>query len=143
MIGGDAAQKTQHPTCSCLPLVLGKTTWSIDTVGQRRLACHRGVRTSRCVVLSLQDKIVALTDAGTEADARAHVAQAAANRAELQRSRLEQVNIVQHRYMRECSAVVGMCNARRAGFKLGQRAAVNQRCNGQCATDFRVVNPKL
>jgi len=33
---------------------------------------------------------VALTDAGTEADARAHVAQAAANRAELSRSRLEQ-----------------------------------------------------
>lgn len=39
----------------------------------------------------LQDKIVALTDVGTEADARAHVAQAAANRAELQHSRLEQV----------------------------------------------------
>ncbi len=33
---------------------------------------------------------MALTDAGTEADARAHVAQAAANRAELSRSRLEQ-----------------------------------------------------
>jgi hypothetical protein len=42
----------------------------------------------------LQDKIVALTDAGTEADARAHVAQAAANRAELQRSRLEQVAVL-------------------------------------------------
>lgn len=40
--------------------------------------------------VSLQDKIVALTDAGTEADARAHVAQAAANRSELGRSRLEQ-----------------------------------------------------
>ena len=34
-----------------------------------------------------------LTDQTTELDARAHVAQAAANRAELGRSRLEQVSL--------------------------------------------------
>ena len=81
----------------------------------------RGVRQRRYTVPRLQDKIVALTDAGTEADARAHVAQAAANRAELQRSRLEQVSIsyVRHRCMHKCSAVVGMAR-RGVQVSLGQ-----------------------